>query len=49
MSPALPGAQPYVPAGRRAALIVGATILLAVGVVALIAKAAGFGEVRDAT
>jgi uncharacterized membrane protein YbhN (UPF0104 family) len=49
VSPALPGAQPYVPAGRRAALIVGATILLAVGVVALIAKAAGFGEVRDAT
>ena len=49
MSPALPGAKPYVPAGRRVALVVGATILLAVGVVALIAKAAGFGEVRDAT
>jgi uncharacterized membrane protein YbhN (UPF0104 family) len=38
-----------VPAGRHVALVVGATALLAVGVVALIAKAAGFGEVRDAT
>jgi uncharacterized membrane protein YbhN (UPF0104 family) len=37
------------PAGSRAALGVGATLLVGVGVVVLIAKAAGFGRVRDAT
>jgi uncharacterized membrane protein YbhN (UPF0104 family) len=47
--PELPDSQPGLPAGRHVALIVGATVLLAIGVVALIAKAAGFGEVRDAT
>jgi uncharacterized membrane protein YbhN (UPF0104 family) len=37
-----------VPAGRRVALGVLATALVAVGVVVLIAKAAGFGRVREA-
>jgi putative heme transporter len=38
-----------VPAGWRVALGFGVTVLVAVGVVGLIAKAAGFGQVRDAT
>jgi uncharacterized membrane protein YbhN (UPF0104 family) len=42
-------AQPQIPGGRRLVLIVVATILFALGVAVLIAKAAGFGRVRDAT
>jgi len=41
--------RPQVPAGWRVALGVGATLLVALGVVVLIAKAAGFGRVREAT
>jgi uncharacterized membrane protein YbhN (UPF0104 family) len=44
----LPEDQIRVPRGRRAALAIAATILLGLGVAGLIAKAAGFGEVRDA-
>jgi uncharacterized membrane protein YbhN (UPF0104 family) len=41
--------QPHVPAGWRVALGVAATLLVALGVVVLIAKAAGFSRVREAT
>ena len=41
--------QPRVPGGWRVAVGVAATMVVAAGVVALIAKAAGFRHVRDAT
>ncbi len=44
-----PEEAPRVPGGARAALGIAATLLVAVGVGLLLAKAAGFGRVRDAT
>lgn len=41
-------ATPGVPGGRRVALGIVAALLVGIGVVALIAKAAGFGHVREA-
>jgi uncharacterized membrane protein YbhN (UPF0104 family) len=49
MSSPLSELQPRLPGGRRVALVVAATVLLAFGVAVLIAKAAGFGKVRAAT
>lgn len=45
---AIDRAEPRVPGGRRAALFLAAAVVVAVGVGLLIAKAAGFGQVRDA-
>jgi putative heme transporter len=49
MKSPLSEATPHIPAGRRLVLVVVATVLLALGVAVLIAKAAGFGRVRDVT